>query len=69
MHLNLPPGYYLVRDADITILRDEAGRSVAFFSARGVVGEAVEVVAWEDHHERKRPSLATSRRTETAPEP
>ena len=69
MHLNLPPAYYLERDADVTTLRDEAGSSVAFFSARGVVGEAVEVVAREDYHERKPPSLATSRRTETAPEP
>jgi hypothetical protein len=59
VELRLPPGYYLELDADVAILRREDGRSVAPFSARGVIWETVERIAWEDH--RGRPSTETSR--------
>jgi hypothetical protein len=49
VELRLPPGYYLELDADVAILRREDGRSVATFSARGVVWEAIERIAWEDY--------------------
>jgi hypothetical protein len=52
LKLRLPPGYYLELGADTAVLREERGRSVAAFSARGVVWEAVERIAWEDHQRR-----------------
>ena len=60
MNLRLPPGYYLELDADVAVLRREDGRSVAVFSARGVVWETIERIAWEDH--RSRPSTEALRR-------
>jgi hypothetical protein len=61
MELRLPPGYYLELDADAAVLREGKGRSVATFSARRVIWETVERIAWDDHRERKTPRLATSR--------
>jgi hypothetical protein len=49
MDLQLPPGYHLQLDADVAILRREDGRSVAIFSARGVIWETIERIAWEDY--------------------
>ena len=49
MELRLPPGFSLERDPDIWTLRRPDGSSVASFSARGVVAETIEEVAWEDH--------------------
>jgi len=48
----LPPGYYLNLEADVAILHREDGRSVAAFSARGVVWETIERIAWEDYRGR-----------------
>jgi hypothetical protein len=60
VELRLPPGYHLELDADVAVLRGEDGRSVAIFSARGVVWETVERIAWEDH--RSGPSTEASGR-------
>jgi hypothetical protein len=49
MEQKLPPGYRVELDADVARLRGEDGRSVAVFSARGVVWETIERIAWEDH--------------------
>ncbi len=47
----LPPGYRLDRsDPDVWALRRPEGWVVAHFSARGATKEAIEQVAWEDHH-------------------
>jgi hypothetical protein len=56
MELRLPPGYYLERDSDIWTLRRSDGGSVAAFSARGVVAETIEGVAWEDHRREHAPA-------------
>ena len=46
----LPPGYRLDRnDPDVWALRRSEGWVVAYFSARGVIKEAIEQAAWEDH--------------------
>jgi hypothetical protein len=63
MELRLPPGYYLELDADVAVLREGEGRSVAPFGARRVIWGTVERIAWEDHCERKAPRLATFRLT------
>jgi hypothetical protein len=62
MELRLPPGYHLELDADVAHLRREDGRSVAVFSARGVVWETVERAAWEDHRGKRSPAEASGRR-------
>ncbi len=49
MELRLPPGYYVERDPDTCTLRRPDGKFVAAFSARGVIAETIEAVAWEDH--------------------
>ena len=49
MELRLPPGYYVERDPDTCTLRRPDGQFVAAFSARGVIAETIEGVAWEDH--------------------
>jgi hypothetical protein len=49
MELRLPPGYYVERDPDTCTLRRADGHFVAAFSARGVIAETIEGVAWEDH--------------------
>lgn len=49
MELQLPPGYYVERDPDTCTLRRPDGHLVAAFSARGVIAETIEGVAWEDH--------------------
>ena len=49
MELRLPPGYYVERDPDTCTLRRPDGHFVAAFSARGVIAETIEGVAWEDH--------------------
>ena len=46
----LPPGYRLDKsDPDVWALRRPEGWVVAHFSARGVIKEAIEQVAWEDY--------------------
>ena len=52
MELRLPPGYYVERDPDTCTLRRPDGNFVAAFSARGVIAETIEGVAWEDHRGR-----------------
>ncbi len=49
MELRLPPGYYVERDPDTCTLRRPDGRLVAAFSARGVIPDTIEGLAWEDH--------------------
>jgi hypothetical protein len=49
MELRLPPGYYVERDPDTCTLRRPDGHFVAAFSARGVIAETIEGVAWEHH--------------------
>jgi hypothetical protein len=53
MDLRLPPGYRLELDPDVARLLGEDCRSVAVFSARGVVLETVERTAWDDYRERR----------------
>ena len=65
MKLRLPQGYYLEKDPDIWMLRRPDGRSVAAFSARGVVAETIESAAWEDH----RPERAATESVKTPPGP
>ena len=64
MKLRLPQDYYLERDPDIWTLRRPDGRSVAAFSARGVVAETIEGAAWEDHRSSRQAeeSVKTPRR-------
>ena len=46
----LPPGYRLDRsDPDVWALRRPEGWVVAYFSAQGASGDAVEQTAWEDY--------------------
>lgn len=61
MDVRLPPGYHLELDSDVAHLRGENGRSVADFSARGVVWETVERIAWEDHRDRASTEEASGR--------
>ena len=49
MELRLPPGYCVEPDPDTCTLRRPDGHFVAAFSARGVIAETIEAVAWEDH--------------------
>ena len=49
MELRLPPGYHVERDPDTCTLRRPDGHFVATFSARGVIAETIEGVAWEDY--------------------
>jgi hypothetical protein len=51
MFVNLPSGYYSYLDPEMLVLRREDGSTVALFSSRGFVAEAVEQAAWEDHSE------------------
>jgi hypothetical protein len=46
--LELPPGYRLRLDPDLLLLCRPDGSEVAAFSARGVLAERLEAVAWED---------------------
>jgi hypothetical protein len=49
--VNLPSGYHSYLDPEMLVLRREDGSTVALFSSRGFVAEAVEQAAWEDHSE------------------
>ena len=51
--IQLPPGYWLERDADILILRRPDGSIVAAFSARGAEPSEVERAAAEDRQQRE----------------
>jgi hypothetical protein len=56
--VNLPSGYHSYLDPEMLVLRREDGSTVAPFSSRGFVAQAVEQVAWEDHSESEgRPAL------------
>ena len=67
MKLRLPQGYYLEKDPDIWMLRRPDGRSVASFSARGVVAETIESAAWEDN--RRERAATESVKTPPGPRP
>lgn len=47
MYVSLPEGYRLERDPDLIVLRDNHGRFVAAFSARGATRDAIEGAARE----------------------
>jgi hypothetical protein len=49
--VNLPSGYHSYLDPEMLVLSREDGSTVALFSSRGFVAEAVEQAAWEDHSE------------------
>ena len=49
--MNLPSGYHSYLDPEMLVLSREDGSTVALFSSRGFVSEAVERAAWEDHSE------------------
>ena len=49
--MNLPSGYHSYLDPEMLVLCRENGSTVALFSSRGFVAEAVEQAAWEDHSE------------------
>jgi hypothetical protein len=51
MFVNLPSGYHSYVDAEMLVLSREDGSTVALFSSRGFVAEAVERAAWEDYGE------------------
>ena len=48
MREDLPPGYWVERDADLLVLRRPDGSIVATFSAGGFDPLEVRVAAWED---------------------
>jgi hypothetical protein len=69
LHLRLPPCYHAHLDPDVLVLRRADGSVVARFSGRGLVAEAVEQAAWEDHGvaaEGPSPSRSPSGRRPTA---
>jgi hypothetical protein len=49
--VNVPSGYHSYLDPEMLVLSREDGSTVALFSSRGFVAEAVEQAAWEDHSE------------------
>ena len=46
--MNLPSAYHSYLDPEMLVLKREDGSTVALFSSRGFVAEAVEQAAWED---------------------